>query len=210
MGTITLHQPVVILANGCFPRHSIPVKALMEAKTIICCDGAVSKLSDHNLIPHYIVGDMDSITPKFKQKYADIIFRDDDQETNDLTKAINFCLNYGVKKVIIIGATGKYEDHSIANISLLTDYAENIEVEMITDHGRFTPVMNSSSFESYPGQKISIFCIFPETSIQSEGLKYPLHQVIFNSWWKGSLNEATGDNFRLDISKGKVILFRSF
>ena len=48
--------PVVILANGSFPTHHIPIEQLKAAGTVICTDGAANYLSKLNLIPHVIIG----------------------------------------------------------------------------------------------------------------------------------------------------------
>ncbi len=202
--------PVVILADGDFPHHAVPLDALRHAATIVCCDGAVEKLVRHGKQPDYIVGDMDSLSAALQQQFAAIIHPSAEQETNDLTKAVQFCAGKGCDAVTILGATGDREDHSIANIALLADYAALLQAEMITDHGVFTPVTESTSFESYPGEKISIFCLTPTTQVIAEGLKYPTNKVIFDSWWKGTLNEAMGNTFSLHFKEGKVIVYRAF
>ena len=54
--------------------------------------------------------------------YTALIHRETEQETNDLSKAFRYCLKRGWKKLFILGATGKREDHTMGNISLLSDY----------------------------------------------------------------------------------------
>ena len=51
-------DPVVILANGNYPTHPIPVKKLHKAGCIICCDGAAGQLTDKGLEPSIIIGDL--------------------------------------------------------------------------------------------------------------------------------------------------------
>ena len=53
-------DPVVILANGNYPTHPIPVKKLHKAGCIICCDGAADQLTDKGLEPSIIIGDLGS------------------------------------------------------------------------------------------------------------------------------------------------------
>ena len=110
---------VVILANGDFPKHPTPLRILKEATTIICCDGAVNNLVDHGLKPTHIIGDMDSISLELKNKYEDMLIHIADQNENDLRKALNWLGENGAKKAIILGATGKRDDHSLANIFTL-------------------------------------------------------------------------------------------
>ncbi|MDR0294602.1 MAG: thiamine diphosphokinase [Prevotellaceae bacterium] len=202
--------PVVIVADGAFPQHPVPLEILQKAATIVCCDGACNKLLQHGFTPHHIVGDMDSISPLLQQRFAAILHHFPDQETNDLTKAVKFCIAKGCEAVDIVGATGCREDHSIGNISLLADYAADIRVKMISDTGIFTPLLSSAALDSFPEQKVSIFCLTPAICIISQGLKYPLNEVIFDSWWKGTLNKATGHRIDLQFNFGKIIVYQSF
>ena len=57
-----LTEPVVILANGNFPTHPVPLQTLQGAKTIICCDGAAESLINSGRTPDIIIGDLDSLS----------------------------------------------------------------------------------------------------------------------------------------------------
>jgi len=153
---------------------------------------------------------MDSISTENKKKYRDIIIQIADQETNDQTKAIELAVKKGFKEVVILGATGKREDHTIGNISLLCDYARKIKVCSVGNNGIFTPVLQSTKFNSNKGQQISIFSLKPETEITSENLKYPLKGLTLKSWWMGTLNESLGENFTLSFKEGELIVFQVF
>lgn len=200
----------IIVANGAFPQHPIPLSYLYSAERIICCDGAISNLLQIAIEPDYIVGDLDSISEANKKRFATILYPNPDQETNDLTKAIQFCKAKGWQQVTILGATGKREDHTIGNLSLLLDYSEEMEVQLLTDYGVFNPQTRSAVYESYQGQQVSIFSLTPSTLFSSENLRYPLHERRFDSWWKGTLNEALLDSFTLALSAGKALIFREY
>ena len=68
-----LNEPLVILANGSFPTHPIPLQTLQEANTIICCDGAAEPLVSSGNNPDYIIGDLDSISEYLKEQFREII-----------------------------------------------------------------------------------------------------------------------------------------
>jgi thiamine pyrophosphokinase len=198
----------VVVANGLFPTHPIPLSVLHEAKYIVCCDGAANDFISNFGIPDAIVGDCDSISPENKIRFQDRLYPDPDQYTNDLTKAVNFCISRGIKDIIIIGATGKREDHTLGNISLLAEYRLRVSVIMITDYGRFTPIHNETTFASRAGQQVSIFCI-DSKPITLTGLKYPLENVLLTNWWEGTLNESLGQEFTVS-TQGRVIVFQAF
>ncbi|OFY71630.1 MAG: thiamine diphosphokinase [Bacteroidetes bacterium RBG_13_42_15] len=200
----------VVLADGAFPEHEIPLECLRKASRIICCDGAAGSLVKFGLTPLAIVGDCDSLEPAIQKKYSDRIFKDTDQETNDLTKAVKWCRAAGYTELVITGATGKREDHTIGNISLLAEYIKTVKVIMVTDTGIFYPFTESCRVPSVKGQQVSLFAIDPETEITSSGLKYPLINRKLRNWWEATLNEATGDHFELKFEEGKVIVFMEF
>ncbi len=200
----------VILADGQFPLHPFPLSILSSASRIICCDGAVKALTESGYEPFAIVGDCDSIGEELSLQYADRIFRIPDQETNDLTKSVKWCAERGLREIVILGGTGKREDHTLGNISLLADYALFADIRMVTDSGTFYPLVSRGSFDVMPGQQVSIFSIDPKTEITSEGLKYPLRKMHLNNWWQATLNEAVGNSFSLQFSHGALIVFIAF
>ncbi len=200
----------VIVADGTFPEHEIPVGYLKKAAGIICCDGATENLIAAGFIPDAIVGDLDSLKPATAQRFSDRLFRDSDQETNDLTKAVLWCKSRDIKDIIILGATGKREDHTLGNISLLTDYARYMNVVMVTDYGIFIPYTESFRAETTRGQQISVFSPNSETIASSSGLKYKFTEKKLENWWVASLNEAAGENFEITFAGGPIIIFMKF
>ena len=166
-----MSSPIVILADGNFPVHGIPLRYLREARHIICCDGSAGSLFAAGLEPEAIVGDLDSIDPGIADRFADRLHKESGQDTNDLTKAVRWCINKRYKEIIILGASGKREDHTIGNISLLAEYAKEINVIMVTDTGTFTPLLKSSVVKSFPGQQVSVFSVNTETEIYLRGIK---------------------------------------
>jgi thiamine pyrophosphokinase len=200
----------IILADGSFPVNEIPLNYLRDAEHIICCDGSAENLILADLEPEAIIGDLDSINPEIAERFKDRLFQDSDQDTNDLTKSVRWCIKNGFNEVVILGATGKREDHTISNISLLGEYCREIKVTIVTDTGTIIPLLKSCKVSSFTGQQVSIFSIDPETRITSKGLKYKLTNLKLHSWWRASLNEATGGSFELSFTGGPLIVYQKF
>ena len=97
----------IIVADGDFPVDETPLGYLKTARRIICCDGGAENLIKAGFIPDAIVGDMDSLNTSIAGRFHDRIFRNTDQETNDLTKAVSWCSDRGFKDLVILAATGK-------------------------------------------------------------------------------------------------------
>ena len=198
----TVNPSIVILAAGDFPKAEALLRTLHEADLRICCDSAAEGLVAYGMEPDYIVGDLDSISPEFKERYADRVTHVSEQDDNDLTKSFHLALTLEPSRITILGATGRREDHTLGNISLLLDYAREAScpVEMLTDYGRFTTLFDSATLPSVPGQPVSIFAFDNSLKIKSAGLKYPTDQVRFDSLWKATLNEALSETFTLTLS----------
>lgn len=200
----------IILANGKFPEHEIPLGFLHHAEQIICCDGATQSLLNIGLKPDFIIGDLDSVSEEIKKQFSSILLQQPDQETNDLTKAFQFCLENNKTEITILGATGKRDDHTLGNLALLTDYAEKANIQMLTDDGVFTPLSKTSILESYPEEQVSIFSLQPDTVFTFHNLLYPVKNRKLTSWWQGTLNEAKTNNFTIEFNQGKVLVFREY
>lgn len=196
----------VILANGEYPTSPLPLRLLSEAPYVVCCDGAANEYISRGHTPHVIIGDGDSLSPENKVRFADIVRHNPDQETNDQTKAVQFLQAKGIRSIAIVGATGKREDHTLGNISLLVDYRRaGMEVRMATDYGIFTPACGTQTFASHPQQQVSILN-FGAKGLRGEGLVYPLSD--FTNWWQGTLNEATANEFTIHCD-GDYLVFLS-
>ena len=197
----------IILADGDFPRHSYPLSLLEQAERIVCCDGAALSLLKQGREPDLVVGDLDSLPPELKEKLAGKIVHYSEQESNDLSKAFRCCMEREWRNIVILGATGKREDHTLGNLSLLAEYAASVpQIRMVTDHGVFSIATGFCRYDCKPGQQISLIAIDPGTEVTAKGLKYPLEELRLYMWWQGTLNEALGDNFELQITPGCRLL----
>ena len=197
----------IILANGDYPSADVPVQLLKEAPYVVCCDGGANEYIEKGYTQDIIIGDGDSLSEENRRLYADLIHHNPDQETNDQTKAIQFLLSQGKKRIAIVGATGKREDHTIGNISLLMEYMRmGVEVCMYTDYGVFVPCKDTCVFECRPGQQVSIFN-FTAKGLKSKGLAYPIYD--FTSWWQGTLNRCTDTSFTIE-AEGEYLVFLNY
>ena len=197
----------VIVAGGEFPTAPQPLEILQSAPYVVCCDGAADRYIATGRVPDAIVGDGDSISAENREKFAHLLHIISEQESNDQTKAVRYLLEHGMRRIAIVGATGRREDHTIGNISLLIEYARaGCQVRSFTDHGVFVPCNGTTTHKCHKGQQVSIFSITAR-DLSAEGLLYPIYD--FNNWWQGTLNECTGDEFTIKAN-GEYLLFINY
>ena len=197
----------VIVAGGEYPTATQPLEVLQSAPFVVCCDGAADRYIATGRVPDAIVGDGDSISAANREKFAHLLHIISEQESNDQTKAVRFLMERGKRRIAIVGATGRREDHTIGNISLLIEYARaGCDIRSFTDHGVFIPCNGTTTHKCRKGQQVSIFSITAK-DLSAEGLLYPIYD--FNNWWQGTLNECTGDEFTIN-AKGEYLLFINY
>ena len=207
-------KTVVILAQGDFPTSEKCLRLMREADVLLCCDGAAAKAVAAGFEPDGIVGDLDSLDVDFQERYASKLFHDRDQECNDQTKAFRRALQLQPDRIVILGATGRREDHTLGNISLLADYAAMLakmdsrgcRVEMWSDYGHFEVILDSATLPARPGQEISLFSFDPTLRVHADGLQYPTDAVVFDTLWKATLNVASAPSFTLALSHHAPLL----
>lgn len=215
-----MHSNIVIICDGAFPKTEYPRYLIRTADFVICCDGALRKFMRNSeaifgekRLPDLVIGDMDTLPQSMQKKYADIIIKENEQEHNDQTKAVRWALGNldGIEAIHILGATGGRTDHTIGNVSLLMEYTRmfdlgEISIEMVSDNGTIFPINDTIEFECGAGRSVSIFSPDNSLRIKSKGLEYPTDEVIFDNWWKATLNRSTEDNVKLELSHKSIAL----
>lgn len=212
----------VIVGNGQFPKREYPLYLLESADYVICCDGAIDTYLRHfrgrNLRrPDVVVGDMDSLSEKTAERFRDIAVKIDEQETNDQSKAFHYILEHfpDVDTVHILGATGKREDHTIGNLSLLMEYAREMRrqdcgrtvfVDIVSDWSTAFAITDTCTLDVGEGRSVSIICPDNSLNIKSEGLVWPTDNVVFDNLWQATLNRASADRISLTFSHPSIAL----
>ena len=220
----------VIIGNGNFP-EGISAELIRRADRIVCCDRGLEAFLRHRCRifgpdsvrePDVVIGDMDSLRPSLQQQYSKILIHNTGQEDNDQTKAFRYILEHEpeVDAIHILAATGKREDHTIGNLSLLMEYTReygacgipagdsgrNIYVDMVSDHSIAFAVTDSCELHVGAGRALSLFSPDNSLRIRSQGLQWPTDQVVFDNWWKATLNRASADIVTLTFSHPSIAL----
>ncbi|MBP3228634.1 MAG: thiamine diphosphokinase [Bacteroidaceae bacterium] len=195
MTPFVVEPPVAILAAGDFPTHPVAVKALEDAATVVCLDSAADAYTARYGLPQLVVGDGDSISPALRRELGARFVHMAEQDTNDLCKAIRYLAAQGVKEAVVLGGTGRREDHTLGNIFHLPGLSRLVRLTMVTDFGTFRPANGHVELDVAVGQQVSVFNLTC-TRLASDGLRWPVSA--FGELWQGTLNEAVAPRLALD------------
>ena len=224
----------VIIGGGAFPKKAYPRELIRRADIIVCCDGNALKaflrnresIFGNNLRePDAIVGDMDSMPAKLAVEYSPVIVKIEEQDDNDQTKALHYVLEHfpEVDTIHFIAATGKREDHTVGNLSLLMEYSRlaadrqapadsrsgigmALAIDMVSDYSTAFTITESCELFLGKGRRISIFSPDNSLRIKSKGLVWPTDDVVFDNWWKATLNRTCDDAVSLELNHNSLVL----
>jgi thiamine pyrophosphokinase len=200
---------VAILCDGTFPRKAYPLYLLSSADAVVCCDAAVLKYMRHfgGRLPAAVVGDMDTLSPAWQARLGSLVVRVDEQDDNDMTKALRYVLETWPEatEITILGAGGRREDHTVGNLGLLMEYPRLFNlgerrITMVSDYSTAFAITDSCELHVGAGRRFSLFSPDNSLRICSEGLQWPTDAVVFDNWWPATLNRATQDIVRLRFS----------
>ena len=208
---IDLHKTVIVL-NGILPGKKI-IQKLIKKRTVIAADGALSKLLNIDIVPDYVIGDMDSC--KVKNKESIEYIRIDNQDYTDFDKSILYAKEHNLSPAIVLGINGGEIDHTINNLYSLMKYYKisgAIFVDQYSD-GEISndkikigiPCDNKIELK-LPQKSIISIIPFPKANISSQGLRWELNNTLLENLATSARNFSIGENIELTVHNGNVLL----
>jgi len=212
-------RTVFIISGGTindpeFLRHKI-VEA--QNPVIICADGAARYLRVLDILPAFIIGDMDSIDTDtleyFYRKGSTILRHPGEKDETDTELALEYAIKLRPRDIYIFGALGGRIDHTLANISLLImgDKA-GVRTIIIDETCELFIVSRSIIIEGQTGQTVSLLPLSSEvTGITLEGFEYPLSDAVMECGKPyGISNKMMSEKGMISIQSGYLLVIRNF
>lgn len=189
---------------------------------VIAADGGLKTAEMLNIIPNYIVGDFDTISPLLLSKYENMndvnIKRfKPDKDFTDTQIAINIAIEEESLSISILGGTGSRLDHTLANIQLLQMALSNgVEAVIVSPNNRIRLLGTKRKDIIIFKSEYKYVSLIPMTDrvsgITTKGMKYNLSNFDFKIDENISLgvsNEIIGQQAEIHIDDGTLILIES-
>lgn len=204
----------IILANGKPPAKKI-ITFLMQNgySSHYCADGGANAARRMNIIPNFIIGDLDSIHDSSLEYFKDKtqVIKIVRQNDTDVEKCLKHAIKKGFDEAVLTGVTGDRLDHTFCNLGIVLKFFDKIKIKIIAENSLLTALTGVHSIPTYPGEIISIYGIDNQTKISSRGLKYPLNKVALPFGHKESTSNVSLQNkIELKIEGGIIFLIRDF
>jgi thiamine pyrophosphokinase len=202
----------LIIANGKVPRKKDLLFFIKKGyNTIICADGGANSIRKLGLVPHFIIGDFDSVTEEtlkyFENKSTIINIKR--QNDTDVEKCLKFAIKKKFDEAVLVGVTGDRLDHTICNLSIVIKFFKKIKCRVLAEKSFLTAIDSDTEFKTIKDETISFYAFDDKTIITTVGFKFPVINSSLPFGKKESTsNVATSEKVTLKVSNGIVFVIR--
>jgi thiamine pyrophosphokinase len=202
----------VIISGGNRVEKEKVMSVIKDCDLLLCADRGTEHALSYNLVPDYVIGDMDSINPKTleKIKSSKLVVSSPEKDYTDTHLAIEKALESGCDRIDILCATGLRSDHALANIRLLLHIdKKGAAGRIIDDENTMYLCRNRTDFIDMSGKTVSLISMDCSTrGITLEGFKYPLKDFDAGlDWVYGISNVILSDVASVTIKSGCLLIF---
>lgn len=198
----------LLIGNGPHCPSNLLKQLAQTTDFILAADGGANAAVKAGVVPHAIIGDLDSVSRATRKKLpqAQWIFVDN-QNNTDLQKSLGYLLEHGCKKCTLIGFGGGRIDFSLGNILALYPYARKMDLTWIEDGWKLFPVYKKKTVPARIGARVSLIPLVTCSGVSISGLKYPLKNARLSLGTTRTLsNQAARNRFTVSLSGGVLLV----
>jgi thiamine pyrophosphokinase len=204
----------IIFANGHLKKTEHILAIIQADDLLIAADGGARHFRNLGLVPHFAVGDFDSLTTaetlELEQSGVQIIRYSERKDYTDLELALQLAVERGADEVIIFAALGNRWDQTLANLLLpAASHLSQLQVRLIDNEQEITLLRGGESLAltGLPGDTISLISVRGDAEgVTTHGLEYPLNQEkLFFGSTRGVSNVMRNSHAQVSLDKGLLI-----
>jgi len=205
----------ILIASGEYWDREALKEELREERFIICIDGGMNFAYELGIIPHLIIGDMDSVNPSIRDYYEklNILFKlyPKEKDKTDFHLAMEEIVEQDIKEVSIYGIAGTRLDHTIGALGVIRKFIREEKIDFA--HISFGKGIVGYVFRdtvSISGKTSDIVSLLPltekVTGITTYNLKYILEEGTLElEESMGVTNEITESPCSIRIRDGVLL-----
>ena len=206
----------LIICGGSVEDTQYLKRYLNDIDLVICADKGGLYAKQMGIMPHLLLGDMDSI-PKdvlnyYKESNVEMELFPSEKDMTDSEIAIYRAVSMGCNELVIMGAVGSRIYHSVSNIFILKKLLEkNINAVIVNKDNEIRLINDSIELSKDEGYYVSLLPLTQKvTGITTKGLYYPLNDGELEFGISlGVSNEFVDDVAKISIKEGLLLVIKS-
>ena len=205
----------VIFANGIMNQWPLDFELSLEEDLIIAADGGFNHCRHWKVMPHIIVGDMDSINPSDIPAHGhgeiEIHRFPARKDKTDLHLALQVAIDRNAGEIVILGALGARWDMTFSNVLiLLAPFLGRVHVRILEGQYEFLCLhgYQKIDLEEKPGHTVSLIPLAgPVTGIRLSGFVFPLdNETLPVGTTRGISNYFKDEKAEIEIEEGHLLV----
>lgn len=202
----------IIFVNGQFHDPEIARNLIQPNDYIIAVNGGTCHALSLDVVPHVIIGDLDSLPPdletRLKASHAKILRFPVRKDKTDLELAIRHALEKHVLSIVLFAALGGRMDQSLANVFLLTlPGLQGVDVHIVDGNQTAFLIRNRASIPGKPGDTVSIMPVGGDAiGVTNTGFEWPLtEETLPLGTTRGISNILLQKHASIRVKKGMLL-----
>ena len=208
MKRLSAEPPIaLLLCNGEPPRRALAQRLARSCDLLVAADGGANSAAGLGLVPDIIIGDLDSVKPSTLRLFsgADVV-RVTRQDNTDMEKALDHLRAGNVRRVILMGATGRRIDMTMANLAVLGRYVPAMEITVAGVDWYAVPVQGHRRMYARAGTTLSILPYGTCRGVTLRGLRYSLTNASLGVGEVGVSNVVKREHCGITIGRGRALV----
>ncbi len=189
-----------------------------EEDFVVAADGGALALERWRILPHLVVGDMDSLgqagVERLAKQGVPVAAYPEAKNETDLELAVARAIDAGATEIVVLGALGGTRlDHEAANLLLLADPGyDGVRIEARRGATRVRAVRGGQTLD-LAGPLAALVTLLPVAGdadgVRTEGLRFPLHgETLHFGRARGLSNEIVALPARVWVERGSLLVFQ--
>lgn len=202
----------ILLAGGEIAPASFVRSIVTDDDLLIAANGGSRQAVAAGLVPHLLVGDLDSITRAEAASWPARTVRwqhAPDKDWSDLELALHAALAAQAREAVVIGALGGRLDHLLVNIGLLHQaHHHELPMRFVSADAEAFMVTDTVHCAWPLGRLVTVLALTPEVhGLVLEGLAWPVHGDTLQ-WGssRGLSNVVASDPVRITVTGGRLLV----
>ena len=156
------YMKTIIISNGYPPSKNLLLQTISHDSIIIAADGGANCLYEYQIMPHYLIGDFDSVKKEvlnFYEKKNTVIEKyPTNKDQTDSQLALAKALSLKTNNIVFLGCIGGNRiDHFFGSLGLLLKcFKINIKAHLIDDYQTVSLVASSTTIYGNNGDIFSL------------------------------------------------------
>jgi len=204
----------LVITNGAYGELDWYRSRIRNFKKKIVADGAARRARELDIIPDWVVGDMDSISEHDRRFMEDagvsFELHPAEKDSTDTQIALELAEREGGREIEVWGGTGSRLDHNLSNIFSASSFLERgIDIVFESPDLSVYFVKKQLVIPGALGDTVSLIVLGSRVSgVDLSGFKYPLDKATLEANWQWAVsNIIIGETPVVRLESGILAVF---